>query len=163
MGGSLGAVAINKVVLSALPELLKCYNIIHIVGKGNLSGTKANGYYELEFTNHIEHFFELCDYVVSRSGSNSIHEFLALQKPMILIPLPTTASRGDQILNANEFEKLHVSITLLQEQLTNQTLLGALQKLHHNKQIYLNNLKQIRVKNGTNTILKLIEEHSISK
>ena len=44
----------------------------------------------------------LADLVVSRSGANSIFEYLALAKPMVLIPL-VHGSRGDQIDNAKCF------------------------------------------------------------
>jgi UDP-N-acetylglucosamine--N-acetylmuramyl-(pentapeptide) pyrophosphoryl-undecaprenol N-acetylglucosamine transferase len=36
-GGSSGARAINKLVLSALPKLIKYFTVLHVVGKGNLS------------------------------------------------------------------------------------------------------------------------------
>ena len=45
----------------------------------------------------------LADLDISRAGSNFIFEFLALRKPMILIPLPKKSSRGDQIENAKAF------------------------------------------------------------
>ena len=40
------------------------------------------------------------DFVLSRAGSNALCEFQALKKPMLLVPYPKGASRGDQILNA---------------------------------------------------------------
>jgi UDP-N-acetylglucosamine--N-acetylmuramyl-(pentapeptide) pyrophosphoryl-undecaprenol N-acetylglucosamine transferase len=42
--------------------------------------------------------------LISRAGSNTLSEILALRKPALLIPYPKTASRGDQILNAQSFE-----------------------------------------------------------
>ena len=38
--------------------------------------------------------------VVSRAGANSLYELVALRKPHLLVPLPRSASRGDQISNA---------------------------------------------------------------
>ncbi|WP_234396941.1 undecaprenyldiphospho-muramoylpentapeptide beta-N-acetylglucosaminyltransferase [Bacillus massiliglaciei] len=107
MGGSLGAVRINHLITDNLPALLKEYQIIHICGKGNVNeDLKMPGYAAFEFV-HEELFDMLAaaDAVVSRAGSNSIFEFLGLQKPMLLIPLGAKASRGDQILNAKSFEK----------------------------------------------------------
>ena len=44
--------------------------------------------------------------VVSRAGANSLYELFYLQKPHLLVPLTTAASRGDQIDNARTFEQL---------------------------------------------------------
>lgn len=160
MGGSLGAKYINQIVLKALPELVKTYNVIHIVGKNNLSNTKLEGYCELEYVNDIEHYLKLANFVVSRAGANSINEFLALKKPMLLIPLPTTQSRGDQILNAKEFEKNNYCIVLQQENLTPQTLLSELKKLQQNEKQFIQTLSNANVPNGTNAILQLIKQYA---
>ncbi|WP_409301166.1 undecaprenyldiphospho-muramoylpentapeptide beta-N-acetylglucosaminyltransferase [Peribacillus sp. SCS-155] len=119
MGGSLGAVAINNVVTDNLQKLLKEYNIIHICGKGNVrSELTQNGYFPVEYVH--EELFDLlaaADIVVSRAGSNSIFEFLALQKPMLLIPLSAKASRGDQLLNAESFRKQGFCRVIIEEEL----------------------------------------------
>ena len=47
----------------------------------------------------------LSDVVISRSGSNAIFELLSCHKPMLLVPLPSTSSRGEQTLNAQSFKK----------------------------------------------------------
>jgi len=46
------------------------------------------------------------DIVVSRAGANSLYELVALRKPHLLVPLPRSASRGDQISNAG-YAKAH--------------------------------------------------------
>ena len=46
----------------------------------------------------------IADVVISRAGSNAIFELLSLSKPMILVPLPTGSSRGEQMLNAKSFQ-----------------------------------------------------------
>jgi len=132
MGGSLGAKAINEALRAALEGILPKMNVIHICGKGNLSEnlSKKQGYAQFEYvSDELADFFALSDYILSRAGSNSIHEFLALKKPMILIPLPLSASRGDQILNAKSFENRGFCITLNQENLSKKTLLDAIEYL----------------------------------
>lgn len=160
MGGSLGAKAINKTVLEALSELTKTYNIIHIVGKGNLSNTKKDGYFEVEFVNNIEHYFALCDIVVSRAGSNSINEFLSLNKPMLLIPLPKDQSRGDQILNAYEFKKNNLAVVLEQQYLNKNSLIENINNLNKNKNKYVTLMKNKTEKNAVQEIYNLILKHS---
>ena len=66
--------------------------------------------------------FAVSELVISRAGANSICELLALHKPNILIPLSRNASRGDQILNANSFQKQGFSYVIEEEELTDQTL-----------------------------------------
>lgn len=161
MGGSLGAKYINQVVVSSLDVLLKDYNIIHIVGKNNLTHTKKQGYFELEFTNNIGDFLALSDMVVSRAGSNSINEFLALNKPMLLIPLPLDQSRGDQLLNAKEFEQKKYCQVLLQENLTKESLLEHIQSTLKNKKTYIENFKQTKVKQANQLIVSLIKKYSL--
>lgn len=132
MGGSLGSVVLNEAVRSNLPELLKNYNIVHLCGKGNVDPSleKYDGYKQFDYvTIELPHLLQLADFVVSRAGSNSIFEFLALKKPMLLIPLAASKSRGDQILNANLFSKKGFAEVLQEEELTNETFLTSLKTL----------------------------------
>ncbi len=161
MGGSLGAVAINKVIINSMEHLTKLYNIVHIVGKGNLTNTKNNSYHELEFTNEIQHLFALADVVVSRAGSNSINEFLALKLPMLLIPLPKDQSRGDQILNAVEFKKNNFCEVLPQEELNTQTLLTTINSLVKNKTGFIETMNNYNYKNATKEIISLINTNCL--
>ncbi|MBP6218001.1 MAG: undecaprenyldiphospho-muramoylpentapeptide beta-N-acetylglucosaminyltransferase [Oligoflexales bacterium] len=115
MGGSLGAQLINEALLKALPELLKQYRVIHLTGKGKSLAFKDPGYKSFEFVGkELPDLFSITDYVIARAGANSIFEFLALEKPMLLIPLER-GSRGDQILNAKIFQD-HGWARVLREQ-----------------------------------------------
>ena len=132
MGGSLGSVLINDALRANLPTLLADYQIIHLCGKGNadVSLEGVEGYKQFEYvTTELPHLLYAADYIISRAGSNSIFEFLALEKPMLLIPLSAAKSRGDQILNANIFKKQGFAIVLEEEQLTNDTLLASIQQM----------------------------------
>ncbi len=123
MGGSLGARAINDVVSEHLGELTKRYNVLHITGKANDQANPTKGYLPVPFVNNIQDYMSRADVVVSRAGSNVIFELLYLGKPMILIPLPKDVSRGDQILNAYEFDKKGYAKLLLQQDLTIHSLI----------------------------------------
>ncbi len=132
IGGSLGAASVNEAVWKALPELLKDFRIVHLVGKGKSnSGIKAEGYRQFEYiSEELPDLFAAADLVVSRAGANAIFELAALKKPNLLIPLGTGASRGDQILNAESFEKHGYSKVLLQDDLTPENLVKAVRELH---------------------------------
>ncbi|MBM7577347.1 undecaprenyldiphospho-muramoylpentapeptide beta-N-acetylglucosaminyltransferase [Jeotgalibacillus terrae] len=130
MGGSLGAKGINATVRSALHELTQHYSIIHLCGKGNVINNENPDYIQYEFvSDELPDLIAAADLVISRAGSNSIFEFLALKKPMILIPLSKEASRGDQILNANSFVQQGFALKLEEENLTEETLLTAVRQL----------------------------------
>ena len=128
-GGSLGSKNINNLVKDSLPELTKNYNILHITGKNNKISANFTNYYQTEFTNNIEDFFALSDIVVCRGGANSLFELLALQKPMLIIPLSKAESRGDQIENAEYFKKHKWAEVLMESDLSTKNLLQKLQTL----------------------------------
>ena len=157
IGGSLGAKAINQAMFEIANEITKNYNIIHIVGKGNLNkNIKIKNYYQIEFTPNIEDYFALANLIVSRAGSNAINEFLVLNKPMLLIPLPKGNSRGDQILNAQNFTEKGFALTLNQENLTPKTLLEHINKLKSEANKIKQNQLKFKGKNGTENILNVI-------
>lgn len=106
VGGSLGAKSINAAVIKNLESLLEKYQIIHICGKGQTTLARCEGYAPFEFVDkEFKDLMALADVVISRSGSNAIFELLSQKKPMLLVPLPSTSSRGEQSLNAESFRK----------------------------------------------------------
>ncbi|HOV69517.1 MAG TPA: undecaprenyldiphospho-muramoylpentapeptide beta-N-acetylglucosaminyltransferase, partial [Clostridia bacterium] len=126
MGGSQGAKVINENVRQCLPRLLKHFDVIHICGNNNLSDIKYDGYIQFEFvSDELKDIFAASDIVISRAGANSIFEFLALKKPMLLIPLSRAQSRGDQCDNAESFKKHGFAAVLEQENLTPGSLYAA--------------------------------------
>ncbi|WP_438446315.1 undecaprenyldiphospho-muramoylpentapeptide beta-N-acetylglucosaminyltransferase [Gorillibacterium sp. sgz5001074] len=139
MGGSLGAKAINLAVRQALPELLAQFQIIHICGKNNLDpaleGTR--GYRQFEYVSAgLPDLLALADVVVSRAGATSIFEFLALRKPMLLIPLSRQASRGDQILNARSFAARGFAEVVEEEELNASVLAERVATLYSQRDRY---------------------------
>lgn len=161
MGGSLGSRAINKAVRGALDELLKKYNIIHLCGKNNLDSALEglSGYRQFEFVSkELPDYFALTDIIISRAGANAIHEFLALKKPMLLIPLPLSASRGDQILNAESFQKRGIAKVLEEEKVTQETLLAAVNELEADSGKMIAAMSGHCITDGTEKVLSVIKE-----
>lgn len=154
MGGSQGSKAINQALLQVLPELTKEYQIIHLVGKGNADNMpiEQEGYRCYEFlSEELADAFAITDFVISRAGSNAIFEFLALKKPMLLIPLPLSASRGDQILNAEYFAKKGYALVLPQEEISADRLLEAVKEIR-DKQSQIKDAMQTSP-DGTDAVL----------
>lgn len=157
MGGSLGSRVINEAVRSLLPQLLKTWQIIHLCGKGNIDEDleKCDGYRQFEYIQkELPDLFAASQLVVSRAGANAICELLALKKPAILIPLSAAASRGDQILNAKSFEKQGFSYLLEEENVTNESLLKAIQTVYDNRSSYIEAMS----KSQTNDAIKIIAD-----
>ena len=98
--------------------------------------------------------------IISRAGANAICELLALKKPNILIPLPASQSRGDQLLNADSFEKSGYSYVLQEEELTSNTLLKAVQYVYDEREEYIQTLKESKLNRAIPIIMNLIKKYS---
>ncbi|QNO15590.1 undecaprenyldiphospho-muramoylpentapeptide beta-N-acetylglucosaminyltransferase [Alkalicella caledoniensis] len=163
VGGSLGSKKLNDSVREILPDLLKEFQIVHLCGQGNLSEEHKglSGYVQYEYVKEdLPHFFAMADLVISRAGANSIYELLALKKPNILVPLSAKASRGDQILNANSFEKMGYSKVLQEEAITNDILLNVINDVYKNKDKYIQAMTKSTSTDGTARVLEIIKQYS---
>lgn len=163
VGGSTGSVKVNEAVRSILPKLLEKYQVIHLCGKDKLD-TSINlpGYVQYEYIkNELSDILDAADIVISRAGANAICELLALRKPNILIPLSAASSRGDQILNAESFEKQGYSYVLKEESLTDAKLLEAVENVYTNKQRYIDNMSKSKLNDSIESIIKIIKEVSL--
>ena len=162
IGGSQGARNINIRIRSCLKELLKDFNIIHLCGKGNIDESLAGtpGYRQYEYIKEeLKDLFAAADLVISRAGANAICEILTLRKPNLLIPLPTSGSRGDQLLNAESFETQGFSLVLPEEKMTDETLVSHIQELYCNRFSYIRTMEKAEQMNPTETIMGLIEKY----
>jgi len=135
-GGSSGAQSINAALRHALPRLLNCFQILHLCGKGNLDTSLegTDGYYQREYMDEdMAHAYAAADVMISRAGSNTLCEILALRKPALLIPYPKAASRGDQLVNAASFEARGLAKVLLQGNMTETSLTSSVVDVYHNR------------------------------
>ncbi|WP_219833905.1 undecaprenyldiphospho-muramoylpentapeptide beta-N-acetylglucosaminyltransferase [Paenibacillus sp. R14(2021)] len=161
MGGSLGSKRINEMVRRSLPELTRTYQVVHLCGKGELdeSCSHVKGYRQYEYIHdELPDIVACTDVVISRAGSNSIFEFLALRKPMLLIPLSKEASRGDQILNAESFRKSGYCEVIQEEELTDEAFLTALGKVHAERDAIRARMRQNELGDPVGRIVTLIRE-----
>ncbi len=121
-GGGSGSKIINENIRKIAFELCKQYNILHICGKGNAVGTNIHGYKQIEFADDMGLIYTCADAAVARCGSNSANELIALKIPTLFIPLQNSASRGDQVKNAEFFKSLGLCHILSEKQLNVQSL-----------------------------------------
>lgn len=124
-GGSSGSVAINTALRGCLNALTERFQVVHLAGKGNLDPTLDGraGYTQLEYIHDgMGDLLARADVVVSRAGMTSVVELIAMRKAAVLIPLPLSASRGDQIENAELVGGLGLFEVLPQADLAAETL-----------------------------------------
>ena len=166
IGGSLGSANVNNAVRGILPELLQTFQVIHLCGADKLDPSleHTKGYVQFEYIKkELADLFALADVVVSRAGANAICELLELRKPTLLIPLGSNASRGDQILNAQSFQKQGFCEVLLEENLTPELLLETIRKVYDSRAEYIQAMEKSNLNNAIQTITDLIEQTAVSK
>jgi len=128
MGGSQGSLAINQIVATLLPTLLKSCDVIHLTGKGKELKIKADGYWSHSFvTEELPHIYALADIAVSRAGANSIAELAANAIPTILVPL-RGVGHDHQQHNA-VFVEREQGCVLLQQKTLRNTLIPTVEQL----------------------------------
>lgn len=156
LGGSLGAKFLNDLIYDNLDDLTKIFNVIHICGKNNYQKIVHENYLCLPYADNIEDYYARSDLVLARAGSGVINELLALNKPMLLIPLSKKCSRGDQIENAKLFEELGYAKMLEEENATYLKVKENLQNLLKNKEKIIKNMKKTAKNNANDIIFDLI-------
>ncbi|MEZ4738748.1 MAG: undecaprenyldiphospho-muramoylpentapeptide beta-N-acetylglucosaminyltransferase [Flavobacteriales bacterium] len=98
-GGSLGARGVNKGIEAALPNFKNAgLQVIWQTGtpfleqaKKAVSDLDYSDCKVLEFVTRMDLAYAVADLVVSRAGAISVSELSLVQKPAILVPLPTAA------------------------------------------------------------------------
>lgn len=163
MGGSSGAQAINQCVWQALPKLTETFQVLHLCGKGNLNDSfeGMNNYVQVEYLNeNMADAYACADIIVSRAGANALCELLALRKPALLIPYPLEASRGDQVMNAESFEKRGLSHVLDQKDMTADSLVKAIVNLYHERGSLYEAMAKEPTANGVDNVLEQIYKYA---
>ncbi len=167
MGGSSGSKAVNAALRGQLATLAKSFRIIHLCGKGNVDDTlqKPNQYQQFAFVQEeLPHLLAITDFVLSRAGANALFELLALRIPHLLIPLSRAVSRGDQILNAEAFEKEGFSLVLSEEELQAhpELLSQKLSLLQSDQEKFRAKMRDSKVSHGIVNVMEEIKKELLS-
>ena len=140
MGGSLGAKQINDLVFENLEWLCQNFYVIHQTGIKNqeavpeIPESVKDSYRQFPFIyEQMPHVMSFADVILSRAGANSIWECAVLKKPMVLVPLCGSGTRGDQVDNAEFFEKSGAAIVLKGEYVNSNSLKNALSSMLDSK------------------------------
>jgi UDP-N-acetylglucosamine--N-acetylmuramyl-(pentapeptide) pyrophosphoryl-undecaprenol N-acetylglucosamine transferase len=163
IGGATGATAINKLISQAIGKLSVLGQIIHITGAGKaiptMMPTEISGYQAFEFLDHEEFLslLALADLVVSRAGLGILTELSALNKPVILIPMPNSHQED----NAAVLAKAEAAVILEQKGLTPEKLTAEIERVLHNSVLKENlskNIGTIIKRGAAETIAGLIKK-----
>ncbi|MDY5885757.1 MAG: UDP-N-acetylglucosamine--N-acetylmuramyl-(pentapeptide) pyrophosphoryl-undecaprenol N-acetylglucosamine transferase [Treponema sp.] len=140
MGGSLGAKQINDMVFENLEWLCERFYVIHQTGIKNqdsmpvIPDALADSYRSYPFIyEQMPHVISYADVILSRAGANSLWECAVLKKPMVLVPLCGSGTRGDQVDNAEFFEQKGAAIVLNGEYANSNSLRNALITMQDSK------------------------------
>ena len=141
MGGSAGAKVFNDFVSQNQATLTELYNIINLTGDESLDTLSDRLFRRAYVTDLYQPLMDLADVVVTRGGSNTIFELLAMAKLHIIVPLGREASRGDQIENADYFVKKGYAVKLEEKQLTLEGLEASVEQVLRDKESYYQAMK----------------------
>lgn len=145
LGGSQGAEAINEAVLSALPQLVAKYQVIHQTGDRLFEGVKETAKVILE-NNERRYRYKpfnylsaiamkmaagAADIVVSRAGAGSIADIALWGKAAIIVPLAGSA-QDHQRLNAFAYGKSGAATVIEQKNFTPNVMLSEIDRLFTN-------------------------------
>lgn len=141
LGGSLGALQVNNLIAENINQITKDFIVVHQTGRTYAKENPdkmqiTDSYKPFEFIyDEMPSVIQAADIIISRAGANSICECSACGKPMILVPLCGSGTRGDQVDNAKVFEKQGAAYVLMGEDVNGTKLME-----------YLNNLKDVNTR-----------------
>lgn len=169
VGGSLGALSINKAIAAGLVELQsRGIQIIWQTGKGFIDKARkiadqATGVYVSDFIYEIDKAYAAADMVVSRAGALAVSELSLVGKAVILVPFPF-AAEDHQTKNALSLSSKNAAI-LISDHKASDELIPAVTQLIFNKdqilkmeQAILNFAKPHAARDIVNEILNIIEK-----
>ena len=158
MGGSQGAQALNSVLDEIMVHLTRKYDVAHIRGQNNLlDGQMIDGYKQFGFVGaELADLYAAADVMVSRAGATAVFEILALCLPSLLVPLPLSASRGDQLLNAQHFEESGYAMTLLQEDMGAVTLQTQIDAVYDERRKLSKAMKKAEAQDAAKKVAQVI-------
>ncbi len=132
IGGSQGAVGLNRMVRAAAPQLLqKGCRIVHLCGnqdpeQGQL---QHSAYVERSFSDQMPALLQHADLAISRAGAGSLSELSVCRTPAVLVPFPQAAD-DHQSANAEAATAVGAAVIVSQhaadESALEQTLISLL-------------------------------------
>ena len=147
LGGSLGSQIINDNIVSALPELVGKYQVIHQTGRNNFdevvdraevvleNNPNKSRYHPFDYLNNLALRMSAgaSNLIVSRAGS-TIFEIASWGKPSILIPI-TESNGNHQRKNAFNYERNGACSVIEEVNLTSNILASEINRILESKEV----------------------------
>ena len=114
LGGSQGAREVNDLVIASLDELTERYVVVHQTGPGfDTAPARSKRYLPFPYIkDELPDVLASAELVAGRSGAGTVWEAATAGKPMVLIPLRGSGTRGDQVENAAYFAGIGAALVL---------------------------------------------------
>jgi len=142
MGGSQGALSLNRLLAGALKRLARpprrirpgSLQVLHLTGPDHLAEARRMQvpwcihYRPVGFLEEMEDAYAVADLVLARAGGSTLAELTALGLPSVLVPYPY-ATDGHQAANAALLERAGAAVTVQQEGLSAEDLARVLWEL----------------------------------
>jgi UDP-N-acetylglucosamine--N-acetylmuramyl-(pentapeptide) pyrophosphoryl-undecaprenol N-acetylglucosamine transferase len=163
LGGSQGALEINRLVGESLAGLTRWYTVVHQTGQDKETGAGPGERYRPYpyIGAEMPHVLAAAELVLGRSGAGTVWESAVLAKPMILVPLRGSGTRGDQVENARYFEKAGAALVLSEEETNRDGLVraaGGLAEDHEKRRAMAEASRKIGESDGAGVIAEAIFE-----
>lgn len=163
--GSLGSTSLNSKIIDYANKVNnKNYQLLYITGKRVYDRVDQKSLPSnvkiLPFYDNLIGLLKNTDVVISRAGSGSLNEIIALKIPSIIIPSPNVAN-NHQYYNAKDIYEKKACIMLEENNLTGDILNENVDKLLNDSNYrndMIKNLEKFDVNNSTDKIYKAIKE-----
>ena len=116
MGGSQGAVGLNRMLRPLVPRLLEAgCRVVHLSGSNDPDSGQLQhpAYAERPFSDEVAGLLQHADLVISRAGAGSLSELAVCSSPAILVPFPQAADKH-QDANAGAAAALGAAVIVWQ-------------------------------------------------
>jgi UDP-N-acetylglucosamine--N-acetylmuramyl-(pentapeptide) pyrophosphoryl-undecaprenol N-acetylglucosamine transferase len=114
LGGSQGSREINGLVRETLDALTRRYTVVHQTGPNQDRDLGATDRYRpyAYIREELPQVLAAAELVLGRSGAGTVWEAATAGKPMALLPLRGSGTRGDQVENAAFFERAGAAVVI---------------------------------------------------
>jgi UDP-N-acetylglucosamine--N-acetylmuramyl-(pentapeptide) pyrophosphoryl-undecaprenol N-acetylglucosamine transferase len=163
VGGSLGAKAVNEAIGAGLEKFAK--NGIQLVwqtgktyyetAKKQVQDFENKNISALDFISRMDLAYTFADLVISRAGAGAISELCIVQKPCILVPLPT-AAEDHQTRNAMSLVNKKAAILITDKEARQKLVDKAVELIKNDeeRETLKENMKGLGFSNSANVIAK---------
>ncbi|MCI8394133.1 MAG: undecaprenyldiphospho-muramoylpentapeptide beta-N-acetylglucosaminyltransferase [Bacilli bacterium] len=166
VAGSLGSGSLNQKMKNFLRSLTQVsYELLYVTGNSHYEEFIKGEVFPknvkiVPYVEHLAGLMKQADVVISRAGSASLYELIALQIPSIIIPSPNVAN-NHQYYNAKEMSDLGAIKMLEEQNITTELLQQEVKELlehSDSRRNILQNMKKLTILDSSEMIYQEIKD-----